>query len=698
MTTLYLDTESFSECDLKTAGTHAYAAHPSTEITVAQWATGDGDPRVHDCTLNKPGFYPGELHALFTDPAVVIVAHNSAFDRAVIRHVWGIDIPVERWHDTMVQAMAHGLPGSLEKVGMILGAPLDEQKDKRGKQLIRLFCKPLPKNNKLRRATRETHPAEWAEFLEYSRQDIVAMRAIHKKLPEWNYRHVTGTAGHRELQLWQLDQKINDRGFAVDVDLATRALATAERCRADLREQVQEATEGQVSSATKRDQMLAYLLAEYGVTLPDMAADTLKRRMDDPVLPEGVKLLLAIRLEASMASSSKYKALLAAVSSDARLRNTMQFAGAQRTARWAGRIFQPQNMKRPDPDMTGEVVAELTEAAKSDVLDLVHSEPMRALANLVRGCIVAPADKKLVIADLSNIEGRMLAWLAGESWKLTAFADFDAGKGADLYRVAYGRAFNIDPHTVDKNQRQIGKVQELGLGYQGGVGAFLTFAAVYNMDLDQLARAVQATASGAALHEAGRMYDWTVKKNRSTFGLPRDTWIACQVLVTAWREAHSNVVGLWTSAEAAMHMALLHPGTPHRVGEHIRVQRDGAWTRVRLPSGRCLCYLNNDGQLTYAGVNQYTRQWGRIKTYGGKLVENWTQAAARDVLGHNMPEVERQGYEIVLSVHDELLTETPDSDAFNCDTLAAIMATNPPWASGLPLAAAGFETYRYRKD
>lgn len=701
MKLLFGDTETFSECDLRVHATPRYAADPSTEIMVWQWALDDGEVHVEDLTGRRAP--SKESLALLNDPSVLLVFHNVAFDRTVIREVWGLDIPIERWYDTMVQAMAHSLPGGLEKVGDAVGLPVDQQKDKRGRQLIRLFCSPQAKNTKLRRATAHTHPVEWEEFLEYSRQDIVSMRAIHKRLPQWNYRATSPeSAGYREWKLWQADQRMNTRGFAVDVALAERATVIAARAKADLRDQVVEATDGAVSSATKRDQLLKFILEEHGVTLPDLKSDTLKRRLDDPALPEAVKLLISIRMEAGLASSSKYTALLNSVSADSRLRNTSQFVGAQRTGRWAHRTFQPGNMKRPDRDMPPEVVAELTEAALGDVLDLVHGEPMRCLSNIVRGCIVAPKGKKLTIADLSNIEGRKLAWLAGEEWKLRAFRDYDEGTGPDLYILAYARSFNVDPKDVGKgHMRQIGKVQELGLGYQGGVGAFLTFAAVYNMDLAELARAVRTTVTDQVWASGKGMYDWSVKKKRSTFGLPEEVFIACQVLVTMWREAHPETVSLWKEAEAAMVKAVQMPGVPFDVGQWVRVQRDGAWTRIRLPSGRVLCYLHlqhDERGLSYQGINQYTRQWARIRTYGGKIVENIDQASSRDVLGWEMPAIDEAGYQIVLGVHDENVTETPDSPDFTHQKLAAMMARPKPWCPGLPLSAAGFETYRYRKD
>lgn len=704
MTTLWFDCETYSECDLRVHGTHRYAEHPSTEIMVAQWAIDDGDPEVLDCTPLKierasrsEREYPAKIGRLLQRDDVIVVAHNSVFDRTLIRHVWGIDVPVERWRDSMVKAYAHGMPGALEKVGAALGVEGHEAKDRRGKELIQLFCKPRPKGHKLRRATRETHPKEWAEFLEYSRQDIPAMRAVDQRLPAWNYRE-----GHPELALWHLDQRINDRGFAVDLELARAAIDAVGDEQERLREETRQATEGYVSSPSKRDQLIAYIVAEYGVTLPDFRADTLRRRIEDPELPEGVRLLLSLRLEATKTSTSKYKALVNATSADGRLRNTLQFAGAQRTARWAGRIFQPQNMPRPTPDFDEEEQDLAIAALKGGYATVVYSDVMQLTSNAVRGCIVAPPGKKLAVADLSNIEGRGLAYLAGEDWKLRAFAAFDRKEGPDLYNVAYGRSFNVDPAGITKSQRQIGKVQELGLGYEGGVAAFITFAAVYHMDLEVMANAVWETASREALSDAADMLAWVKKQKRSTFGLSDRVYIACELLKASWRAAHPNTKALWDAAGASVRKAIDNPGNTYAIGEHLKVRRDGAWLRIRLPSGRYLCYLHpqvdDKGQITYMGVDQYTRRWQRIKTYGGRLVENCTQAFARDVLASNMQAIEDNGYEIVLTVHDEVITEVPNDERFSADELARLMSVVPPWAAGIPLAAAGFEATRYRKE
>jgi DNA polymerase len=364
MTILWFDSETFSECDLKAHGTHRYAEAPSTEITVAQWAIDDGEPVVEDLSGGKPVSF--DLAGWLERSDCQVVAHNSAFDRTLVRHCWNLDVPIERWRDTMVRALTHGLPGALGKIGPILGLDEDEQKDKRGGQLIQLFCKPRPKNMTVRRATRWTHPAEWAEFLEYSRQDIISMRAIDRALPAWNYQG-------NELALWHLDQRINDRGFAIDLDLARAAIAATEVEKARLKKATQEATNDLVSAPSKRDDLLAFILAEYGVDLPDMKADTLRRRLEDPELPDGVKLLISIRLEATKTSTAKYQTALKATSADGRMRNTMQFAGALRTSRWAHRLFQPGNMPRPSEGFNGEMQELVVSALKGGTLAEVAS-------------------------------------------------------------------------------------------------------------------------------------------------------------------------------------------------------------------------------------------------------------------------------------------------------------------------------------
>jgi DNA polymerase len=657
---LFYDCETFSEVPIKN-GTAVYAA--AAEIIVEQWAIDDGPVQVADRTAGQPGPFAVYDPTDFDE----IVIQNSYFDRSVLA-ANGVDIPIRLITDTMVQALSHGLPGALGKLCEIFKVPIDLAKDKAGKQLIQLFCKPGPKNRLIRRATRETHPVEWARFLDYAAGDIHSMRHLHKVMPRWNYP-ARQSNRVREHELWQLDQRINDRGFKVDVELAEAAIQTVALAKKGMDAATLDQTLGEVSSTSKRDQLLKHLLEFYGVALPDMQKGTLERRLNDETLPWAVRELIAMRLQVSTTSNSKYVSLLKGVSADGRLRGTLQFAGAARTGRWGGRLFQPQNLPRPDMDADDILLG--IDAMKAGSAHLVYDEPIKLASNAIRGAVVAEEGRKLVISDLSNIEGRMLAWLAGEEWKLKAFADYDRGIGHDLYKITAGSILRKPPENVTKDERQsTGKVPELACGYQGAVGAFSTMAALYGLDLP--------------LHT---VYE----------------------IVRLWRATNSKIVELWREMQDAAERAIRTPKVTCQAGEHIAFERSGPWLRMELPSGRVLCYAapamiedpRRPGSMTisYMGLNSYTRKWERLTTYGGKLVENATQAAARDVLAYNMPRIEAADYPIVLTVHDEVITEPLDTSEFSADNLSSLLATLPDWADArLPLAAGGFETYRYRKD
>ena len=324
---------------------------------------------------------------------------------------------------------------------------------------------------------------------------------------------------------------------------------------------------------------------------------------------------------------------------------------------------------------------------------------MEVCSGLIRSAISAPPGKKLVVSDLSNIEGRGLAWLAGEEWKLQAFRDFDEGHGPDLYKLAYAKAFRISPEDVTKFGRSVGKVMELGLGYAGGINAFVTFANVYGINLEEMANTAWDTLPEEKVKEAEDFLDWLADKG-TTFPMSRRAAITCEVFKRLWREAHPATVRLWHGLEDTFKQAIDSPGKTLRTGKFI-VRRDGAWVRIVLPSGRALCYpfaKIEGGQIMFKGINQYTRQWSDIKTYSGKLTENCTQSFARDILYDAMPRIEDAGYPIVLHVHDEVVTEVPDEDKYNEAELSALLATPPAYALDMPLAAAGYESYRYKKD
>ncbi|HCM6141599.1 TPA: DNA polymerase [Klebsiella aerogenes] len=685
-TILWGDLETFCEIPINN-GTHAYAE--GVEVMLFTWAIGDEPVSVWDLTAGEP--IPSRLRKAIADPDTILFFHNSHFDRTVLRHAMPeLAPPAERWRDTMVQALAHSLPGALGVLCEVLGVPQDKAKDKEGKSLIQLFCKPRPKNSKLRRATSKTHPVEWQRFVAYAGLDIEAMREVYKRLPKWNYQGA-------ELALWHRDQRINDRGVCMDVQLAQAAIEAVDLEQKRLAKRTRVMTDGEVQAATQRDAMIKHIVESYGVELPDMQRSTLERRIADPDLPSPVKELLAIRLQASTTSTSKYKSLMKGISSDGRLRGTLQFCGASRTGRWAGRLFQPQNL--PRPTLEQERIDEGIEALKSGCADLLFDNVMELTSSALRGCIMAPAGKKLVVSDLSNIEGRKLAWLAGEQWKLAAFRQYDEGTGPDLYKLAYAKAFNITPEDVTKYQRQIGKVMELGLGFGGGVAAFLTFALVYGLDLEELATAALPNIPLDVQREAKSWYDESVKR-KATYGLSERVFIACDSLKRLWRRAHPETCDFWYQLERTVRAAIATPKKTLYCG-YLKVRRDGAWLRIQLPSGRALCYPSpsiEKGNITYMGINSYSRKWQRLKTYGGKLVENVTQAAARDVLAGNMPLIENAGYSIVLTVHDEVICEAPDTDDYTDAALSSLLSTNPEWAPDIPLNAGGFEAYHYRKD
>lgn len=707
---LFLDTETFSDVPIN-RGHHAYFEGEEAEIMVATWAIDNGPVVIEDLVQIRKGVLqvlePSEdlVEAmLFADE---IVIHNSPFDRTGIRKLWGIELELERVHDTMARAMSHSLPGSLGKLCEIMGVPSDEAKDKEGNALIQLFCKPRPKKTKLRRATKDTHPQEWERFLDYAGQDIVAMRALYHRLPKWNYRD---TNQHQELSLWRLDQRINERGFRVDVALAENAVSTIAREQKRLNAETHELTKGDVDKASQRDAMLVHIFVEYGLYLPDLKKDTLERKLADPELPDALAQLLRVRLATSTTSTAKYTTLLRSVSDDGRLRGTTAFCGAIRTGRWGGRIFQPQNL--PRPDMTPDEIVAAIQALQANCLDLVTSEVMRALSNILRGLIIASPGRKIVASDLEQIESRGAAWLAGEQWKLDAIADYDTGNGFDNYVWAFARAFGVTPEAVveDKKRngwwRQVGKVMELAQGYEGGVGAWLAFAMVYRLNLDDLARDAYPRLPRAAREQAEIMWDWRQKKGLSTFDLSRKTFVVIEAFKTLWRQAHPAISGYWPKLDAAAKEAVRYPGYEIECGR-IAFEQKGSWLRMILPSGRVLCYpspkimtVKGKEQLTYQGVNQYTRKWVRQGTYGGKLFENATQATARDVMAYNMPRIEAEGFPILLTVHDEVITEPEDigHGRFTSSSLSGILASNPPWFQGCPLAAGGFEDQRYRKD
>jgi DNA polymerase len=711
MNTFYGDLETFCETPIQ-HGSYRYAE--GAEIMLWSWALNDGEISVVDFT--DPEHDTFELDRAL-EAADEVVFQNSMFDRTVLRAKMPESCPpLIKWRDTRVQALAHSIPGGLEKQCQILDTPRDIAKQAEGKKWIQLFCKPRPKNSKIRRATRETHPKEWAAFKDYAGHDISSMRYNHRKLPRWNYPN-------HSLALWHLDQRINDRGILIDMDMVNAAVRVIEREKKRLAKHTKALTDDEVASTTQRNKLLRHLLKEYGVELPDLRSSTVEkfldpdqsdRRMDDEEIPWQVKALLANRLEATRASLAKYKALQRSVCSDGRVRGTLQFCGALRTGRWAGKIFQPHNLMRTPKSLVGEDADRNIETARAAIreewVDLVYEKPMEVLSAGVPWVMTAPPGKKIVVSDLRNIESRVLAWYADEEWKLEMFRRYDEDPddlARDPYIVGYATSFGVHIDEVIKDYeeggiwRQLGKVMELALGYQGAVGAFIAMALAYKIDLQDLVKALDALPKHA-YDAAAKAWRWA-EREKKTYDLDRKVYMACWALTMIWRDANTNIVQFWRDLQAAVKTAIMQPGVLYTVGK-LRIRRQGEWLGIKLPSGHTLCYPQPrlvKGKITYKGQNQYTRKWSTISTYGGKVAENATQASATGeggVLGAAMPSIEAAGFEIVTHTHDEIAAEAPDTDKYSHKRLGELLTADREWTYGLPLSAGGYESQFYRKD
>jgi len=707
--TLWLDIETYSPVSIKRCGSYRYAEN--CEIMALIYAYGDEEITVLDVTDNAATWI-AKLYD-FVDrlrECRRIGAHNGAlFDRVVLKNanayvfeekngLHKICCEIRRlvgkivWYDTMIKAYAHSLPGSLAELSAIFNLPEDTAKDKEGRTLVNLFCKPRRETvSKIRRATRDTHPELWKKFMEYARMDVVAMRTIDKLIPSWNV-----SKSEQEFQL--LDQRMNDRGFYIDHLLAEGAISalTAETAARNSRTEC--LTSGAVSAATQRDRLLKYLICMWGVELPDMQKSTLTRRLEDPDLPEPVRELIRVRLQSAGTSTKKYERILDIACADGRAHGTMQFHGAWRTGRQGGRLFQPHNL--PRPSFSSDEINTGIDAITARCVGLLYPSVVDICASALRGVIIAAPGNKLIVADESSIEGRGLAWLAGEEWKLRAYRDYDSGVSHDMYVLTYARAFNVPPETVDSSKRKLGKVLELAYGYGGGVGASITFANGYGIDLDQMADSVWATLDPESVDDAEIFYQYSVKM-RKTYGLSEKTFIACDAIKRMWRGANPRTVDLWKSLEIHIR-AVIRGDYPTASVGHIGIDKTGSWLRIRLPSGRYLQYpgikISSEKEISYLGQNIYSKQWCRIKTYGGKLAENITQAMCYDYFIAGVRRAEKCGYLPVLLVHDEMVAEVPDSSVYTADELCKLISAPPEWAPDFPGAAAGFEAYRYRKE
>ena len=642
---LEADIESFSDVDLVKCGVYAYADSPAFEILLFAYSFDGGETQIIDLAQGEK--LPAEVEEAIFDVSVTKTAYNANFERTCLSKHFGRYIPPESWHCSAVQAAMLALPRSLEDVGRVLG--LDEQKMKEGKELIRYFCVPCKptKANGGRTRNLPCHaPEKWELFKTYCKRDVDVEKSIRRKLHNF-------PIPESEMELYRLDQRINDRGVLVDMELVRNAVS-CERLHKEV--------------VTKRAYELTGLenpnsVAQLKGWLGDMGmeAESLSKKAVAEMIAETdgeVEELLRLRLLMAKTSVKKYEAMERSVCSDGRVHGLLQFYGANRTGRFAGRLVQIQNLPQNHlPDL--ELARELVKQGRFEDIELLFDSTPNVLSELIRTAFIPKPGCRFVVADFSAIEARVMGWLSGEEWVLDVFR----GDGK-LYEMTASRMFGIPMAEIGKgsSERAKGKVASLACQYGGSTGALVSMGAL-------------------------------------DMGLTEDE---LPPLVAAWRKANPHMVQFWWDVDAAAIKAVTEKQRT-KVGRIIFEYKSGILF-ITLPSGRKLSYVKprmavnrfgRDG-LTYEGISE-NKKWSRIETYGPKLVENIVQGTARDLLAEAMLRVEKKGYPIVMHCHDEIIAEVPEGTG-SVDEMCEVMAVQPEWAEGLPLRADGYECSFYQKQ
>lgn len=646
---LFVDIETYSSADITKTGAFKYMEASDFGIILIAYAWDDGPVLL--CDFGNPqGLQTllawNEVARAMTDPAVVKVAHNAAFERAAFSQHLGVDLPPEQWEDTMILAAYNGLPLSLDAAGAAL--QLQDQKIKEGAALIRYFCspcKPTIANGGRTRNLPEHAPDKWERFVEYCRRDVEVAQAIYYRL---NRYPVTDF----ERRVWALDARINERGVLVDMDLVKAAVDVDEAFRAEHLEEMKHLTglDNPNSVAQLKD-----WLAAAGLECDSLSKATVAD-IKSSATDRTTKRVLELRQLLSKTSTKKYEAMTNAAGTDHRVRGLTQYYGAARTGRWAGRLIQLQNLPQNHLDNIGEV-REIVRARDLEALEMLFDSVPDVLSQLIRTALVAKDGHTFLVSDYAAIEARVIAYLAGEKWRMDVFAE-----GGDIYCSSASQMFKVPvvKHGINGHLRQKGKIAELACGYGGGVGALKAFGA-------------------------------------DKMGLTDEEM---QDIVTQWRLASPTIPKLWRDTENAAKRALENPGRTCTIPCGVKYYRDADALRCVLPSGRILTYwdarLEPDGSIAFMGQNQTTRKWEKTDTWGGKLVENIVQAVARDCLAVAMLRLDAAGYKIVFHVHDEIIAEAPDGSRW--EDMAEIMGQPIDWAPGLLLRGDGYATPFYMKD
>ena len=651
-----VDIETYSSVDLSKAGVYAYAEAPAFDILLIGYKF-DDEEEVHVIdTLAVDRDFDQELYDFreaLTDPDIIKTAFNAQFERTCLAKWTGQAMPPEQWRCTMVKALTMGLPGNLADAGMALGLPEDKLKDPQGKALIQYFskpCKPTRVNGQRTRNLPEHDPDKWNLFIRYNRQDVVTEQEILRKLSIYK-------TPDSEQELWSLDQHMNDNGVKLDIPMVEKIVEYDNQRRSELQKEAQDITG--LANPNSLAQLKKWL-SEQGVDMASVTKDTIAEALAGD-LPDKVRRMLEIRTALGKTSVAKYSTMLTAVCSDHRLRGILQFYGANRSGRWAGRLVQTHNLaKNTLPDLA--LARELAASGDFDTMQTLFGETAFVFSELIRTAFIPSDGCRFIVSDFAAIEARVISWISGEEWRLEAFRN-----GKDIYCETASQMYKVPvvKHGVNGHLRAKGKVAELACGYQGGIGA--------------------------------------MKRMDRGGSIPEEE---LQAVVDAWRAANPKIPKLWRTCELAAKTAIREHRTV-RVNHGIAFSYINGNLFIKLPSGRKLCYWDTrlkldprDGRehIVYMGVNQETKRWGETETYGGKLVENIVQATARDCLAVAMTRVDAAGYTIVMHVHDEMIADVPIDDTAAPDIINDIMSQPIDWAPGLPLKGDTYETPFYMKD
>ena len=656
MTTLAIDIETYSDVSLTECGVYKYVDSDNFKILLLAYAFDDEEVKIIDLACGEK--LPDNVLKALLDKNVVKSAFNAQFERVCINKYFGIK--TENWECTMVKSLSLGFPGNLDSVGKVIGLEPDLQKLMTGKNLIRIFSVPksVKKDNQVSmleekfRILPEDKPEEWQLFKEYCMRDVETERAIRKKLSRFETLP-------QEKKLYELDQKINDRGVLIDLKMAKSAIAIDTEQTERLTKKYKEITGlDNPNSLVELKDFIKQRTGKVVKSITKHNINELKEKLKDY---EDVIAALEIRERLSKSSIAKYKKMIDVACSDGRARGLLQFYGAV-TGRWAGRLIQVQNLPQnhiPDLDIAREIVKN----GNLDLLEMMYDSPSDILSQCIRTAIIPKPGYKFIVADFSAIEARVIAWLAGEQWRLDVFRSH--GK---IYEASASQMFKVPIEQITKGSplRQKGKIAELALGYQGSVGALKSMGAL-------------------------------------KMGLTEEE---LQPLVDTWRLSNYKIVQFWYDTENKV-IEAIENRTTVRINKYLRVIYKRGMLFIELPSGRRLAYpkpkvVGHDKfpgkkKIIYQVINENTYQWGEVDTYGGKLVENIVQATARDCLAHSMLKLDELGYRIVMHVHDEIVIEI-EENRDELEKVCDIMGEEIPWAPGLPLRADGYECSYYQKD